>query len=64
MGFKKTGLRGLAAAILGVRVSKGAQRSNWAREDLTEAQVRYAATDAWVAREIYLAIAAREDATA
>ncbi len=63
MGFKKTGLRGLAAAILGIRVSKGAQRSNWAREDLTEAQIRYAATDAWVAREIYLAIAAREDAT-
>jgi thymidylate synthase (FAD) len=64
MGFKKTGLRGLAAAILGIRVSKGAQRSNWAREALTEAQVRYAATDAWVAREIYLAIAAREDASA
>ncbi len=64
MGFKKTGLRGLAAAILGIRVSKGAQRSNWAREELTEAQIRYAATDAWVAREIYLAIAAREDASA
>ena len=59
LGFKKTGLRGLAAAILGFRVSKGAQRSNWARETLTEVQIRYAATDAWVARELYLAIQSR-----
>jgi thymidylate synthase (FAD) len=64
LGFKKTGLRGLAAAILGIRVTKGAQRSNWAREDLTEAQIRYAATDAWVSRELYLALAAHENAPA
>lgn len=63
MGFRKTGTRGLAAAILGFRVSKGAQRSNWGRVSLTPAQIRYAATDAWVARELYRAIMSREDTT-
>ena len=55
-GIKNNGLRSLAAAVLGVRISKGAQRSNWARTPLTPKQVSYAATDAWVSREIYLAL--------
>ncbi len=58
-GFKKSGLRGLAAIMMGVRVSKGAQRSNWAREQLTQAQIAYAATDAWISRELYLAMRAK-----
>ncbi len=53
-GIKNHGLRGLAAVLLGFRISKQAQRSNWARETLTPAQVLYAATDAWVSRELYL----------
>jgi thymidylate synthase (FAD) len=56
LGFRKTGARGLTAAVLGFRISKGAQRSNWARAELTPAQIRYAATDAWIARELYLAL--------
>ncbi len=63
LGFRKTGTRGLTAAILGFRVSKGAQRSNWGRDELTPAQIRYAATDAWVARQLYLAIMSRQDTT-
>ncbi|MDR2076116.1 MAG: 3'-5' exonuclease domain-containing protein 2 [Desulfovibrio sp.] len=47
-------LRALAAFFLGVRVSKGEQCSNWAARDLTLRQVRYAATDAWASRAIYL----------
>ncbi len=54
VGIKNHGLRGLAAVLLGFRISKQAQRSNWARETLTAAQVLYAATDAWVSRELYL----------
>ena len=46
-------LRGLAAAYLGIRISKGAQTSNWAAPRLSERQQRYAATDAWACREIY-----------
>ena len=53
-GIKNHGLRGLAAVLLGYRISKGAQRSNWGADILSEKQLRYAATDAWVGREIYL----------
>jgi len=52
-GIKNHGLRGLAAVMLGFRISKGAQRSNWGADILNEKQLRYAATDAWVGREIY-----------
>lgn len=53
-GLLHHGLRGLCAVLLGFRITKGAQRSNWARADLAPQQVRYAATDAWVSRELYL----------
>ncbi len=52
-----TGLRNLTAMFLGFRVSKGAQVTNWARPDLTQAQISYAATDAWVSRLLYLKFA-------
>jgi len=52
--IKNLGLRGLAALLLGFRISKREQTSNWAKNDLTESQLRYAATDAWLGREIYL----------
>jgi len=55
-GIRSNGLRALASIVLGFRVSKGAQRTNWARTFLTDAQLRYAATDAWVCRELYLRI--------
>ncbi|MCF7848133.1 MAG: 3'-5' exonuclease domain-containing protein 2 [Kiritimatiellales bacterium] len=52
--IKNMGLRGLAALLFGFRISKREQVSNWAREELTDSQIRYAATDAWLGREIYL----------
>jgi ribonuclease D len=54
VGIKQTGLRPLAAILLGFRVSKREQRSNWGRRELTDSQVRYAATDAWVSRDLYV----------
>ena len=51
------GLRNLAANLLGIRISKSARCTNWARPDLSSKQVRYAATDAWISRELYLAFA-------
>ena len=53
------GLRNLAALILNFRISKGKRTSNWERDDLTNGQIRYAATDAWVSREIYLKISVK-----
>jgi len=58
-GIKNHGLRGLAAVFLGIRISKGAQTSNWSKDVLTRQQIQYAATDAWVGRKLYLA----QDAT-
>lgn len=52
--IKNLGLRGLAALLLGFRISKREQTSNWGSNNLTESQLRYAATDAWLGREIYL----------
>lgn len=52
-GFQNHGLRGLAAALLGCRIAKGARTSNWAQDPLTPIQIQYAATDAWVGRELY-----------
>ncbi len=53
-GILNTGLRSLAGLLLNFRISKRAQVSNWARSELSEAQVQYAATDAWVSRRLYL----------
>lgn len=47
------GLKKLSGLLLGFRISKAQQTSNWEAEQLTEAQIRYAATDAWVSLEIY-----------
>ena len=52
-GILNTGLRSLAGMLLGFRISKRAQVSNWARSTLTDAQIQYAATDAWVSRKLY-----------
>ena len=52
-GITQTGLRSLCAILLGVRISKSAQVSNWARLYLSHAQIIYAATDAWVSRLLY-----------
>nr|WP_246456598.1 3'-5' exonuclease [Ruficoccus amylovorans] len=53
LGINNTGLRSLAAILLGFRISKGAQVSNWARSNLSHSQLVYAATDAWVSRLLY-----------
>jgi ribonuclease D len=53
-GHAQSGLRNLAASLLGWRIAKTARTSNWAAAQLTPAQIGYAATDAWVSRELYL----------
>lgn len=53
VGFHNVGVRNLCAMVLGIRISKSEQVSNWEVEELTEKQKRYAATDAWACVEIY-----------
>jgi ribonuclease D len=52
-GIKSSGLKKLAAIVLGFRISKRQQVTDWEAYELTEAQQVYAATDAWVCYEIY-----------
>lgn len=51
--IEEKGLRKLAGIILGKRISKSQQLSNWENDILTPAQIRYAATDAWICFRIY-----------
>ena len=51
-GLAQTGVRNLAGLLLGFRIVKGSKTSNWAAPVLTPAQIAYAATDAWVSREL------------
>jgi len=53
-GFLVMGLRKLSAIILGIRISKRQQTSNWEAEIYTPAQIKYAATDAWACRELFV----------
>ena len=59
-GIRDKSVKKMAAIILGFRVSKTQQLSNWEAEKLSESQCRYAATDAWVCREMYLKLMASE----
>ena len=47
------GLRGLAALFFNYRISKGSRTSDWSRRKLSNAQISYAATDAWVSLELF-----------
>jgi len=53
-GLKQSGVRYLAALLLGTRIPKGTKTSNWAAPRLNPQQIAYAATDAWICRELYL----------
>lgn len=53
-GIRDKSVKKLAANILGVRISKSQQLSNWEAEELSAPQQMYAATDAWICREMYL----------
>ncbi len=52
-GIESSGLKKLTAIILGFRISKRQQVTDWEAETLSEAQLIYAATDAWVCQKIY-----------
>ena len=52
-GIEEKSVRKMSAIILKKRVSKSQQLSNWESSHLSDAQLRYAAIDAWICREMY-----------
>ncbi len=54
LGIVTCGLRNLAAIVLGVRINKKAQLTNWERPVINSKQSLYAATDAWICLKMYL----------
>ncbi len=52
-GIEDKSLKKLAAIILGIRISKSQQTSNWENQKLSESQLIYASTDAWICLKIY-----------
>ena len=55
-GIKEKSVRKMAAIILGRKVSKAQQCSNWEADPLSDAQQLYAATDAWICVMMYKAL--------
>lgn len=53
MGVTDQSLQKLYANFFAQRISKSQQLSNWEADVLTEAQQRYAATDAWACIQLY-----------
>ncbi len=52
-GIGELGLKKITAIVMGKNLSKAQRLSNWSAVKLTEAQIKYAATDAWVCEMIY-----------
>jgi ribonuclease D len=59
-GIEVKSVKKMAAIILHHRVSKAQQLSNWEAAELSDAQLRYAAIDAWSCREMYIKLTANE----
>jgi ribonuclease D len=55
-GLKNFGLKGLTEEVLALTLSKRAKLSNWESSSLKNDQKLYAATDAWIGREIFIAL--------
>jgi ribonuclease D len=53
-GIAEKGVKKMAARVLQIRISKSQQLSNWECAHLSRSQCLYAATDAWVCREIFV----------
>ncbi|WP_299578123.1 3'-5' exonuclease [uncultured Sunxiuqinia sp.] len=59
-GIQDFSLKKITGIVLGFRISKSQRLSNWEADELTEAQLSYAATDAWVACEIFNSLIAAQ----
>lgn len=54
------GLKSLSVFLFNKRIAKAQARSNWEADTLSEAQINYAAIDAWMGRRIFLELEKRQ----
>ena len=59
-GIEDRSLQKIYANLFGQKISKSQRLSNWEADTLSEAQMKYAATDAWACVEIYNCLAELE----
>lgn len=52
-GLKNMGLKGMTEEVLNATISKGPKTTNWELPVLTERQIKYAATDAWIGLTLF-----------
>jgi ribonuclease D len=52
-GLKNFGLKGMTEEVLQASLSKKAKISNWEAYSLTDEQIMYAATDAWIGLQLF-----------
>lgn len=55
-GLQNFGLKGMTEEVLQARLSKAAKITNWEVPKLTDQQILYAATDAWIGLQLFRAI--------
>ncbi len=53
LGINSFSLKKMSAIVLGFKISKAQQLSNWEAPELNEPQLIYAATDAWISYKLY-----------
>lgn len=51
-GLIQSGAKALTARYLGRKLVKSSQKTNWARKKLSDRQLEYAATDAWICLQL------------
>ena len=52
-GLKNFGLKGMTEEVLQATITKGPKVTNWEAAELTDRQILYAATDAWIGLKLY-----------
>jgi ribonuclease D len=52
-GLSNFGLKGMTEELLQMTITKGPKTTNWEAHELTDRQLMYAATDAWIGLMLY-----------
>lgn len=57
--LKNIGLKGMTEEVLNATITKGPKTTNWEAQHLTDKQIMYAATDAWIGLQLYQNLVSR-----